>query len=386
MSGRRQPSRQAKRPSVDEVMGNVLDELISLRTKVAALEEKAARGDSTQGVWPQPIANNSSPQPSTQQAPPVSEVVASGQPVRCSTLPTAAVAGGDSVQGVWPQPLHQMTNAPAIATNFCPPPVTQQATPILTPVPDLLASGQPVPLSTLPTATIVPDAIRKDILKGKDVNLAVLLLPLRERRYVNASTRNITVGDDIITLKPLKDARLTKNLTCEEFVKAFTIFKSVMCQQYPLRGRELDIYMSNIIDIATKFPGFAFYEYHLEFSAQAAEQLERGYRVDWGVLDERRLTMIVAGRKANACTLCNAFDHATGFCHLAADRATTPATTNPASRGVQFPCKLFNTYKGCHFGEKCKFKHICATCKISGHRSFDAGCPQQAKPKPQHNA
>ena len=83
-----------------------------------------------------------------------------------------------------------MTDAPAIATNFSPPPVTQQATPMLTPVSDLLASGQPVPLSTLPTATIVPDAIRKDILKGKDVNLAVLLLPLRERRYANASTRH----------------------------------------------------------------------------------------------------------------------------------------------------------------------------------------------------
>ena len=114
MPGRRQPSQHAKRPSVVEVLGNVLDELVTLKTKVTALEENAAEGESTQGVWPQPfnapaIVNNSSPPPSTRQAPPVppsvSDLLASGQTVPLTSLYMDAVAGGEYAQCVW-QPLH----------------------------------------------------------------------------------------------------------------------------------------------------------------------------------------------------------------------------------------------------------------------------------------
>ena len=203
-------------------------------------------------------------------------------------------------------------------------PPTPLQVPVTVPVPstsssyDLVSMSAPVPSSSLPMVDLVPENVRKDIIRGKDINLAQLLLPTRERG-VFSGTRDIKIGDETLTLKPLKDKRLTRSLTIQEFVKAFNIFKNILCQTFPQRRVEMDRYMSHIIDMATKFPGLAFYEYHLEFSARAAYYREHHQcLLDWGSLDDRLLTQVVAGRKANTCSLCSAFDHEANFCHLAA--------------------------------------------------------------------
>lgn len=211
-----------------------------------------------------------------------------------------------------------------------------------------------VPSSSLPMMDIVPENVRKDILKGKNINLAQLLLPARERGIFTGS-RDITIGDETLSLKPRTDDRLTKQLTIQEFIKAFNIYKNVICEVFPDRRLEMDKYTSNIIEISAKYPGFSFYEYHLEFAGRAAFFLEHhNIAVDWGCTDDRLLTQVVAGRKANTCALCNAFDHTSRFCPLNADKAVNNVGSNKT-------CMKFNSQAGCTF-DPCRYAHKCALC------------------------
>ena len=69
---------------------------------------------------------------------------------------------------------------------------------------------QPVPSSSLPIVDIVPENLRRDIIRGKNINLVQLLIPARERGSF-ATAREITIGDDTLSLKPLADKRLTNH-------------------------------------------------------------------------------------------------------------------------------------------------------------------------------
>ena len=76
----------------------------------------------------------------------------------------------------------------------------------------------------------------------------------------------LDTGDIIIPLKPLTDPRVNKALTITEFIKAFSIYKNVMCEGFPEREKE-SAYLADIVEMATHFSGLTFYEYHREFSA-----------------------------------------------------------------------------------------------------------------------
>ena len=103
----------------------------------------------------------------------------------------------------------------------------------------LMTKSYGVASDSLPHIDLVSPVVRRDIIAGKDVNLAALLIPghKSDSDFVN---RHLVQGNDIITLKPLSDLRLKRNLTLSEFLTAFDIFKSVMCQTYhhrPNRAR-----------------------------------------------------------------------------------------------------------------------------------------------------
>ena len=102
-------------------------------------------------------------------------------------------------------------------------------------------------MSSLPDVNIVPESVKSDILQGKDVNLAVLLFSITERKYVESGTCEIKINDEIIPLKPCKDVRLSKNLTSQEFIQAFNIYTGVMCEVYPNRRDELAKYMFYVV-------------------------------------------------------------------------------------------------------------------------------------------
>ena len=104
--------------------------------------------------------------------------------------------------------------------------------------------------------------LRQQITSGKDVNLISRLIPY----YIPADEND---GNK----KP--DKRLLRSLPLRgEFIQAFGIYKNIIGQAYPERRQELDLYERDIIDIATKYPGKGFNEYHRQFSLMAASHLK----------------------------------------------------------------------------------------------------------------
>ena len=72
----------------------------------------------------------------------------------------------------------------------------------------------------------------------------------------------------VITVKA-KDARLQWDLSLQEFIEAFNIFKNIICGIEDRRV-ELDNYLQDIIDMAVKFKGNTLYEYHKAFAKKGS--------------------------------------------------------------------------------------------------------------------
>ena len=348
---RNQPARSARQQPVDAVLATMLDELKTLKDKVDALSPK--KDAPSPNSVPVVDSDQDSNAPSTSQQAAVQQEVSSAQQQQASQHPHAVEAAD-----AWNEPISSPPR-PAMM-----PPTRQQ----------------PVASTSLPLVDMVPENIRRDIIRGKDINLAQLLLPARERGSIMGS-RDIRIGDETITLKPLTDNRLSRLLTIQEFIKAFNIYKNVICQFACHRREELDKYMSNIIDLASKYPGSCFYEYHLQFSSRSAYYLEHMCTpIDWGIMDERLLTHIVAGRRANACSLCHAFVHDTNFCHLAADKQKLPAQNYNNK-----PCQWYNSSRGCTL-QGCTYQHCCTICRGMHSRQTcnkQGGQQQQQQQPPQ---
>ncbi|CAC5420918.1 unnamed protein product [Mytilus coruscus] len=120
-----------------------------------------------------------------------------------------------------------------------------------------------------PNVDIVSTGLQKQIIQGKDINLASLLIPSFESpqsQTILAHSMEINVGN-----KP--DPRLNRQLTIQEFIKAFGKFKRVMTSAFPGRRFELDAYEEDIIEISN-FYGQKFYDYHKLFSAKASTLLQ----------------------------------------------------------------------------------------------------------------
>jgi hypothetical protein len=228
----------------------------------------------------------------------------------------------------------------------------------------------------LPRVELISSQLRTDIIQGKDVNLASLLI----QGFTSESElgqRFLVTGSGAVPLKPLTDHRLKKPLTIQEFMKAFTTYRSVMCEVYPNRYKELDDYMLLILGLSQTFGGFVFYDYHREFSAQAATLLhDYGIKVDWARQDPELFSKVTAGRRANACTLCGTLAHYTRFCPLAADPATGRSKGTlgqgreaPRARGISNNreiCLNYNSDRGCQ-RPVCQYVHACLSCRNPGH-------------------
>jgi hypothetical protein len=127
---------------------------------------------------------------------------------------------------------------------------------------------------SLPLVETISPQLRQNITAGRDVNLAALLIP----NYTGHCSDNIDENQN----KP--DPRLNRSLSIGEFVRAFSIFRSVMCSAFPQRRNELDLYERDIVDMATRYSGRGFYEYHRQFSLQAAAHLRyNNIMVNWSV-------------------------------------------------------------------------------------------------------
>ena len=178
-------------------------------------------------------------------------------------------------------------------------------------------------------------------------------------------------------VKVKMDARLNRSLTLGEFITAFGRYKSIMCEAYAFRRQELDLYERDIIDMAHRFGGTTFYEYHKAFSAKAAAYLtHRNIKLDWSVRDNKLYTSLFAGHKVLSCELCKSMLHATGFCPLQADEKKrnnvarsnylgSPQTDAQGRPRVKYQgrelCNNYNAPTGCQ-RKSCHFQHLCNVC------------------------
>ena len=223
---------------------------------------------------------------------------------------------------------------------------------------------------SLPHVNTVPPTLRKAIIEGKDINLASLLIPY----HLNSNY----LEDDKKSEKP--DPRLSKSLSIGEFITAFGTYKSVMCESFPHRREELDLYERDIVEMASRYGGNGFYEYHRMFSMKAAANLRyNNIPVYWSIRDNTLFCNIFANLKPVACYNCASISHTAAFCPLNLNPATSdiPRTTTNRNFGTSKTdtygrprvlfggreiCNNFNGEKGCN-RPKCGNAHVCLQCK-----------------------
>ena len=147
------------------------------------------------------------------------------------------------------------------------------------------------------------------IIEGKYINLASLLVPPRD----NHDIRQIEAGGTVITVKA-KYARLQRDLSLQEFIETFNMFKNIICGIED-RRIELDNYLQDIIDMAAKFKGNTLYEYHKAFAKKAAAIKQiKGLTIDWDVRDEKLYNTICLGKPIHTCSHCGSSLHISEMC------------------------------------------------------------------------
>jgi hypothetical protein len=228
-----------------------------------------------------------------------------------------------------------------------------------------------VPADSVPQQVVIQPSLRKAIIEGKDINLGTLFI----RNYEYGEVKSVELGDTTVRLKQT-DKRLQETLDFKEFSAAFSIYQRVMCEAFPARREELDLYFQHIVKMSVDFPGRLFYEYHRQFSAQAAAQLRVGIKIDWSVPHVGLLARVTGGHKVSACDICGNMSHTTKFCPSSMDaprsnarpwQTQTRRDRDPPSRpryqyykGREI-CNNYNGPRGCT-REFCHYEHVCLQC------------------------
>ena len=99
-------------------------------------------------------------------------------------------------------------------------------------------------------------------------------------------------------VKP-RDVRLRRDLSIQEFIEAFTIYKNVICETSN-RSKEFYLYL-----YLSKYKGNVFYQYHKAFAMKVTTiKLTRGLTVDWSIRDERLYAAVCGGYPIKVCAHC----------------------------------------------------------------------------------
>lgn len=93
-------------------------------------------------------------------------------------------------------------------------------------------------------------------------------------------------GGDVSVVVKSRDPSLSRKLSATEFALAFGMFRDVLCSATLSRREERDLYLHAMTDLAYKYGGFAFYDYHRSFLAKAAARLAQ-FKIssDWSLTD-----------------------------------------------------------------------------------------------------
>ncbi|CAC5418082.1 unnamed protein product [Mytilus coruscus] len=161
-----------------------------------------------------------------------------------------------------------------------------------------------------PHVQAVEPNVRKQILEGKYINLATLL---NNQENVQ-DYKTVDESDGSVLLIKHRDPRLQRNLSIQEFLEAFNIYKNIICEKQD-RRIEFDMYIQDVIDISARYKGTVFYEYHKAFANKvAAIKLTHGKVVDWSIRDEKLYSSITSGQIIKECETCGSLGHLTAVC------------------------------------------------------------------------
>lgn len=131
---------------------------------------------------------------------------------------------------------------------------------------------------------------------------------------------------DVAVFLQTSNPRLQRNLSFSEFVIAFSIFRDILCQTFPDRREELDLYLAMMADFNQRYGGTLFYEYHKSFSAKSASFITLyNSKLDWSVIDTELLIRHFGGQKTLACSICSSHGHSAPFCPKAFTSETPDA-------------------------------------------------------------
>ena len=108
-----------------------------------------------------------------------------------------------------------------------------------------------MPSNSLTEVEIISPQLRQDIVKGQDMNLSSLLIPGFNPDGICA-TLLATLGSTNSGASTI-GSRLP--LTIQEFILAFMMYHSVMCEAHPFRRVELDQYLADIVEMSSQFEG-----------------------------------------------------------------------------------------------------------------------------------
>ncbi|KAL0194682.1 hypothetical protein M9458_008254, partial [Cirrhinus mrigala] len=185
------------------------------------------------------------------------------------------------------------------------------------------------PASAVLRPSPVSPALRHQILTGNYIDLAHLLQP----SLINVSQpRELQTSQGIMQLSHTINSR-SKDLTPTEFALAFSIYREIICSVYPDRRTELDDYLYIILDMAVRFGGNGFYNYHVFFATQAAGRLQQfNQGTYWGTLDTELYCRIFAARTSLSCELCGAPSHPASMCTVVKPQSSSSRQTSVFNR------------------------------------------------------
>lgn len=247
-------------------------------------------------------------------------------------------------------------------------------------------------MDELPPTDNVPSNLRQLIKEHKYINLALLLLPVKQSEN---ETRIIDQSGSQIVVKS-NDQRLTRKLNIDEFRTAFNLYKDVILDDEDSRRKELDTYLQFIDKCYNMYGGTHFYDYHVQFAKKAEEYESRmKVPVDWSLKNTSLYLEVFAGLKSRTCDICHQTDHTSGFCPSNNSGPTSHLTSqsrftshgeqasltfgNSYNRGTpkryhngKEICNKFNSDIGCTWNHNNFFKiiHVCANCRSPTHSSI----------------
>ncbi|KAL1277105.1 hypothetical protein QQF64_023778 [Cirrhinus molitorella] len=111
----------------------------------------------------------------------------------------------------------------------------------------------------------------------------------------------------------------------------------MLCQVFPGRREEFDLYLAMMADFNKRYGGTLFYEDHKSFSAKSASFISlHNFRLNWAVPDTELLVRHFGGHKILACAVCSSYGHSASFCPKVFTTNTPGAIHGAEQPGVSF--------------------------------------------------